>query len=83
MGGIEYEWQGYSRKNIFTISADKICIIGSRLTRNTTFFTRKLLLYIEPVAACNASLKKNQGNMPHTSHKINGKLSTGMDLKPT
>jgi hypothetical protein len=54
-------------------------IIGSKLMRKTTFFTKKLLaitLFV-PLA------KKNQGIIPLISHKIKGKSSTGFDLKPT
>ena len=58
-------------------------IIGSKLTRKTTFFTRKLLARILLVPEDNASEKKNHGTIPATNHKINGKLSTGCDLKPT
>ena len=60
-----------------------ISMMGSKLTRKMTFLTRKLFLTIEPVALIRASLKKNQGNIPQTSQRINGKSPTGFDLKPT
>jgi len=57
--------------------------IGSKLTLNTTFLTKKLFAVILFVPLVRPSAKKNQGNIPTTNHKIKGKLSMGCDLKPT
>jgi hypothetical protein len=64
-------------------SADNIFIIGRMLTLNTTFLTIKLFSIIEYVALDRLSEKKNHGIMPAIIHSIKGKLSTGVDLKPT
>jgi hypothetical protein len=58
-------------------------IIGSKLMRKTTFFTKKLLAITLFVPLLKVSAKKNQGIIPLISHKIKGKSSTGFDLKPT
>jgi len=58
-------------------------IIGKRETLKTTFFTKKALAMILFVPVERPSAKKNHGNIPATSHSINGKLSTGLDLNPT
>ena len=64
-------------------SAESKGMRGKRLTRNTTFLTRKEFMIILLVPVASPSAKKNHGNIPATNHKIKGKLSTGCDLNPT
>lgn len=70
-------------KKICIASAEINEIIGSREIRKTTFFTRKEFDTTLFVPEERPSAKKNHGNIPAMSHKINGKLSTGCDLNPT
>ena len=58
-------------------------MMGSKEILKTTFLTRKEFDKILLVPDDSPSAKKNQGNIPAMSHNINGKLSTGWDLKPT
>lgn len=64
-------------------SAESTLINGNKLTRNTTFLTKKLLSTTLLAEFEMASAIKNQGIMPATNHKMNGKFSTGTARKPT
>ena len=57
--------------------------MGNKLTLKTTFLTKNPLAVMLLVPFVSPSAKKNQGNIPATSHNIKGKLSIGFDLNPT
>ena len=64
-------------KKIWIAKAESREIIGSRETLKTTFLTKNEFAIILLVPVDRPSAKKNQGNIPATSHKIKGKSSTG------